>query len=241
MFNRMFQSIIHQMKDAIGSVIGILDKNGIIVACSDLQRIGEVRQSVQDELAFHPDSAVVIGGVTYRSLVTGEKGDLAVFVEGTDAQAAQAVGILAISLGNMKSLYDQKYDKASFIKNVMLDNILPSDIYVKSKELHFGGEENRVVMVIKFQGRGENLPYEIISGMFPDSTHDYVINMGEQDVVLVKEVEEDTPLKDLEAVGEEIVATLTSENYTNVYVGISSIVNNVKDLALAYKEARVAL
>lgn len=241
MFNRMFQSIIHQMKDAIGRVIGILDKNGIIVACSDLQRIGEVRQGVQDELAFNPDGTVVIGGITYRSLVTGAKGDLAVFVEGTDVQAVQATNILAISLGNMKSLYDQKYDKASFIKNVMLDNILPSDIYVKSKELRFGGDVHRVVMIIKFQGRAENLPYEIVSGMFPDSPHDYVINMGEQDVVLVKEVEEDTPQKELELVGEEIIRTLTAESYTNVYVGISSIVNNVKDLALAYKEARVAL
>lgn len=36
----MFQSVIHQMKDAIGRVIGIIDKNDIVVACSDLQHIG---------------------------------------------------------------------------------------------------------------------------------------------------------------------------------------------------------
>ena len=41
--------------------------------------------------------------------------------------------ILSISLSNIKSLYDEKYDKSSFIKNIILDNILPSDIYVKSR------------------------------------------------------------------------------------------------------------
>ncbi len=241
MFNRMFQSIIHQMKGAIGRVIGILDINGIIVACSDLQRIGEVRQNIQEELSFHPDGIVISGGTTYRSLATGVKGDLAVFVEGTDAQAEQAANILAVSLGNIKSLYNQKYDKASFIKNVMLDNILPSDIYVKSKELRFAGDEHRVVMIIKFQGRGDNLPHEILQNMFPDHAHDYVITMGEQDVILVKEVAEGTTLHDAEELGKSIIHTLTQENYHNVFVGISSIVNNIKDLALAYKEARVAL
>lgn len=241
MFNRMFQSIIHQMKDAIGRVIGILDKNGIIVACSDLQRIGEVRQNIQEELLFNPDGIVVSNGTTYRTLATGNKGDLAVFVDGTDAQAEQAANILAISLGNMKSLYDQKYDKASFIKNVMLDNILPSDIYVKSKELRFAGDEHRVVMIIKFQGRAEALPYEVLQGMFPDHAHDYVINIGEQDVVLVKEVEEGAEQKDIESIANSIIKTLNAESYTNVLVGISSVVTNIKDLALAYKEARIAL
>ncbi len=241
MFNRMFQSIIHQMKNVIGRVIGILDVNGIIVACSDLQKIGEVRQNIQEELSFHPDGIVISGGCTYRSLMTGVKGELAVFVEGTDSQAEQAVNILAISFGNIKGLYNQKYDKASFIKNVMLDNILPSDIYVKSKELRFNGDEHRVVMIVKFQGRGENLPYEILQGMFPDHAHDYVISMGEQDVILVKEVPEGIALTEVEELGSNIVKALTLESYHHVYVGISSVVGNIKDLALAYKEARVAL
>lgn len=240
MFNRMFQSVIHQMKDAIGRVIGIIDKNGIIVACSDLQRIGEVRQSVQEELLFKPEG-ITSGGVTYRFLVTSGKSDLIVFVEGTDSASEQAANILAVSLGNMKSLYDQKYDKASFIKNVMLDNILPSDIYVKSKELRFSTEERRAVLIIKFQGRAETLPFEVVAGMFPDRTHDYVINIGEQDVVLVKELTESATAEELEELALSIIKTLNSESFTNVSIGISSIVNNIKDLALAYKEARVAL
>lgn len=236
----MFQSMIHQMKDAIGRVIGIVDENDIVVACSDLQHIGEVRQGIREDLTFRPEG-VTTGGVTYRALVMAGKPDLIVFVEGTDKSAEQSAALLAIALGNMKSLYDQKYDKASFIKNVMLDNILPSDIYAKSKELRFSTEERRVVFVIKYQGSSEQFPVEILSGMFPDRARDYVINIGEQDVVLVKELNDTTTPEKIQEIAESIIRTLNAESLVNVTVGISSVVNNIKDLARAYKEARIAL
>ena len=31
MSNRLFQGLIHQMKDAIGRTIGVVDENGVIV------------------------------------------------------------------------------------------------------------------------------------------------------------------------------------------------------------------
>ena len=35
MSNRLFQGIIHQMKDAVDRVIGVIDENGIITAVSN--------------------------------------------------------------------------------------------------------------------------------------------------------------------------------------------------------------
>ena len=40
MSNRLFQGIVHQMKDAVNRVIGVIDENGTIIACSDLTRVG---------------------------------------------------------------------------------------------------------------------------------------------------------------------------------------------------------
>ena len=239
MSNRLFQSVIHQVRDVVGRVIGVIDENGVIVACSELQRIGEVRAGIREELMYASD-AIVHEGYTYRFISAGNKTDNIVFVEGTDSEAMQAAAILAISLGNMKNLFDEKYNRSSFIKNIMLDNILPSDIYVKSKELRFG-EERRAVFLIKFTTRTEMLPFEMVQGMFPDKNHDYVINVGEQDVVVVKELAPTQTESDLEELANTIIKTLSSEFFTNVTVGISSIVDTLKDLARAYKEARIAL
>ena len=42
MSNRLFQSVIRQMKDSIDRTIGVVDENGTVIACSELGKIGEV-------------------------------------------------------------------------------------------------------------------------------------------------------------------------------------------------------
>ena len=240
MSNRLFQSVIHQMKDAVDRVIGVIDETGVIIACSELVKIGEVRQNIRDELAYTAD-IVVSGGYTYRPLTNGSKREYIVFVEGEDAEADKTSRLLVVALSNIKNLYDEKYDKASFIKNIILDNILPSDIYIKSKELHFNAEESRVVFLVKFYGKTDMMPFEMLQNMFPDKAHDYVISVGEHDIVLVKEVKAGSENRDIEKIATNIVDTLSSEFYTKVSVGVSTVVENIKDLARAYKESQIAL
>ena len=241
MSNRLFQSVIHQMKDAVGGrIIGVIDETGVIIACSELVKIGEVRQSIRDEMAYSADM-IVTGGCTYRPLTNGTKREYITFVEGEDAEADMISRLLAVSLSNIKNLYDEKYDKGSFIKNVVLDNILPSDIYIKSKELHFNAEECRVVFLIKFFGKTDMMPYEMVQDMFPDRTRDYVISVSEHDVVLVKEVKQGTETAEMEKVAVNIADTLSSEFYTKASIGVSTVVENIKDLGRAYKEAQIAL
>ena len=239
MSNRLFQGIIHQMRDAVDRVIGVIDDNGVIIACSELVKIGEMRQGVRDELAYTSD-AVTSGGYTYKPIGTGSKWEYIVFIEGEDKYAEKIATILAISLSNIKNLYDEKYDKNSFIKNIILDNILPSDIYIKSKELRFNAEESRVVFLIKFHSKSDVLSFDMVQNIFPDKNKDYVIATGEQDIVLVKDVKQGTDIKEIEKIAKQIADTLNSEFYVKVSIGIGTVVDNIKDLARSYKEAQVA-
>ena len=211
MSNRLFQNVIAQMRDVIGRNIGVIDDNGIIVAASEAGKIGESRQRIKEELSYSAEF-IVTDGYTYRFICSQGKSDFIAFVEGDDLHAGKMAEILSISLGNIKSLYDEKYDKVSFIKNIILDNILPSDIYIKSNELHFS-EEFRAVMVIKFQGSSPLPPYEIVQTLVQDKTKDYVIGISEQDIVIVKEVGAQTTAYDVEKMAQ----------------------------ARAYKEARISL
>ncbi len=240
MSNRLFQSVIHQMKDAVDRIIGVIDENGVVIACSELIKIGEIRQIVRDEINYSTE-LVVSGGYTYRPITNGSKSEYIVFVEGEDKNAEKTSKLLGISLSNIKNLYDEKYDKGSFIKNIILDNILPSDIYIKSKELHFNTEEVRIVFLIKFSGKTDMMPFEMLQNMFPDKSKDYVISVGEHDIVLVKDIKPGTDSKEIEKIATNIADTISTEFYTKVSIGISTAVDNIKDLARAYKEAQVAL
>ncbi len=243
MSNRLYQNIVHQMKDVVGRSIGIIDETGIVIACSDVGKVGEARTKVREELSYSSES-VVSDGYTYRFVYSGNvRMDNIVFVQGEDAHAERMVQLLAISFGNIKSLYDDKYDKGAFVRNIILDNILPSDIYAKSNELHFANDKRRVVLVIKFANPLGFTPFDLVQSMIAGAPDDYVININEQDVVVVKEVKKDDTeeISLAQKTAEKIYASLVEKVGKGAVIGVSSVVENLKDLARAYKEARIAL
>ena len=154
MSNRLFQGVVHQMRDTIGRVIGVIDENSTIVACSELSRIGTNSDFFTIELGDSHD-VFIRDGYTYKPFGVHVKPDYAVFIEGTDDQAAKYASILAISLSSIKQYYDEKYDRNNFVKNIILDNVLPGDITLKARELHFNADISRVVFLISIVSANE--------------------------------------------------------------------------------------
>ncbi len=239
MSNRMFQSVIHQTKEAIERTVGIVDESLSVIACSDLGRVGEV--STLNEEAFTATGLFVQDGYTYMPFGARPHCEYLLFVEGEDEPAARYAALLAVSLSSIKQFHDEKFDRGNFVKNVILDNILPGDIYLKARELRFNNDVSRVVLLIRVLSRPEISAFDVVQNLFPDKAKDFVININENDIALVKEVRTGTDPKDLEKLARSIVDTLGSEFYTQAIVGIGTIVEGIKDLAGSFKEAQVAL
>lgn len=240
MSNRLFQGVVHQMKDAIDRTIGVMDENFTIIACSELGWIGESHDLGMTSLGSTTDT-FVRGQYTYKPFGSPQHPEYTLFVEGTDPQAAKYASVLAIALSNIKYYYDEKYDRSNFIKNIILDNILPGDIYLKARELRFNSDVSRTVLLIRITTRNDVSVFDIIQNLFPDKNKDFVINISETDIALVKETKPNIDSKDLENLARSIVDTLSSEFYTHAVVGIGTTVENLKDLARSFKEAQVAL
>ena len=240
MSSKLFQEVIQKTRDVTDRVIGVLDEANAVVACSDLEMIGK---AVEENLAefFTLSDTAVVNGYTYRVIGSRVKYDYILFVKGTDAAAETLSGVLAISFQSLQEISDEKSDKMNFVKNVMLENILPGDIYPKSKELYFNGEIPRVVILIRLVDRTEVYAYDVVQNLFPERTKDFVINAGENDIALVKEVKAGVQSKDLEKLARSIVDTLNSEFYTRAVVGIGTVVTSLRELSRSYKEAQVAI
>lgn len=240
MSNKLFQGIIHQMKETIDRTIGVVDESSVVISCSDLPRVGEVIENLNPDDFIAPD-IFQLDDYTYMPFGAKPKNDYAVFVSGTDPEAQKYARILAISLNSVKQYYDEKYDRGNFIKNVILDNILPGDIYLKSHELHFDSDVSRVCMLIKILDKTDISAYDVLQNLFPDKNKDFIININETDIALVKEIKADISEKDINKLASSIVDTLSSEFYTHSVVGIGTVVTGIKDLARSFKEAQVAL
>lgn len=240
MSNRLFQGVVHQMRDTIGRVIGVIDENSTIVACSEFSRIGTNSDFFSIELGDSHD-VFIRDGYTYKPFGVHVKPDYAVFIEGTDDQAAKYASILAISLSSIKQYYDEKYDRNNFVKNIILDNVLPGDITLKARELHFNADISRVVFLISIVSANEVSAYDVIQNLFPDKNKDFVFNTTETEIVLVKEIKAGIDNKDLEKLARSISDTLSGEFFTKVNVGIGTPVTGIKDLARSFKEAQIAI
>ncbi len=240
MANRLFQTVIHQMQSALaGRKAGIIDENGVIIACTDVNDIGTSRE-VAALRAREIGDSIAVENITYRRIGVRNRSEYVVFCSGTDDFAKSMVEILSVSFAQIKQFYDEKYDKNSFIKNILEDNIMPGDIHIKSKTLHLNLESPRIAFLIRTDN-DEFSAHETLEGMFPDKNRDFIISMNETDVVLIKTVDEDTPQKEFEKIAASIVDTLSSELMATVKVGIGSVVNSIIEINRSYKDAMVAL
>ena len=184
MSNRMFQSVIHQTREAIDRTVGIVDEGLTVIACSDLGRVG-APASISEE-AFSTTGTFVLDGFTYCAFGSRPYCEYVVFVEGTDESADRYASLLSVTLANLKQYYDEKYDRRNFIKNVILDNILPGDVFIKARELHLEAETPRVAILIRLAENSDVSAYDILQNLFPDKQKDFIINVNETDIVLVK-------------------------------------------------------
>ncbi len=237
---RFFQQITHRMKDVMNRDLGIIADGGFVVSSNENCISSNDLECV---LSFTEDNTDIFtyNGFTYKPVTTMGKVSYIIFVKGDDAVARNYIDILDVSFSSVKSLYDDKYDKLNFIKNFLLDNILPGDVLAKAAELHIGADEKRVVFLIQTDKVTDFSVLELIESMYPNKQNDFIVNIDENDVALVKELEDEPALADLQRMAKEICNTINSEVMAKATIGIGTVVNNIKDIARSYKEARVAL
>ena len=226
MSSRVFQSVIVQMKEATDRCIGVVDEQGFVIACSELSMIGSHLDDLQAALADNPEQIFTSAVRTYKLLgVTGSRFDYAVFVAGHDAVARSVCILASVAMNEARTNYEEKHNKATFVKNIISDNILPGDVYVRAKELHFVTDVPRSVYLVRQLDRSDVAALEVIQNLFPDRQRDFVLSVSE----------------DVIAVAENIENAVKSELLVKTVIGIGTTAYHLRELADRYKEAQVAI
>ncbi len=240
MQNRLFQNTLTQLKKDIKRVMGVIDDSETVIACSDELRIGNTMDNIFT--VFDSSGEIrCIGGYTYKKIETFNKMEYLVFCEGDDEIAVNACVLMGVHFLTLKQYYDEKYDKNSFVKNIILDNIMPGDVVFRTRELHLTTEAKRVVYLVRINNAVENSAIDVLQNLFPDKKRDFVIRIDDHDIVVIKEFDLDVAKEKTIQLGQVIYDTLSSEEMVSISVGISTIVDTIQELAQAYRESRIAL
>ena len=242
MSSRIFQSVIIQLKDATDRTIGVVDNQGFVVACSELSLIGSYLDEIRGIAGDLPDQIFTTADRTFR-LLSGldSQFEYAVFVSGHDSIARSICIFASVAMSEAKTSYEEKHDKATFVKNIISDNILPGDVYVRAKELHFPADVSRVVFLIRQTEHADVAAIEVLQNMFPDRQKDFVLSISESDLVLIKEMGANFETPELYAIAESIEQTMARELDIKTVIGIGTTAKHLRELAERYKEAQVAI
>lgn len=159
----------------------------------------------------------------------------------SSAEDAYMVGRLAVcQIRNLVAAYMEQFDRNNFMQNILLGNMLVVDMYNKAQKLHIEQAE-RVVYVIELEGKKDSTAMELVKNLFVTKTRDFVTELDEQSIVLIKDTRE---LKDdaaLATMASTIVDNMHTEAMVRVRVGYGNCVNNLQDIAKSYQEAKMAL
>lgn len=141
MSGRIFQNVVLQFKETTDRTIGVIDSEGTVIACSELTGIGKKWTKYVEPIAAAEGNCVTMEGKTFKAMPGwGSHFDYAVFTSGDDSVGRTVCSMACVALNAAKVYYEEKHDKGSFIKNIISDNILISDIYMRAKELHVAAE-----------------------------------------------------------------------------------------------------
>ena len=242
MTTHIFSDVIQQMKAATVRQIGVIDAEGLVVACSDTAQVGTRLPKLARVVSLSDDAAVTFSGKTVKALTSfGSSFDYAVYVDGDDELAGSLCAMAQVTLNCTKAYYEEKHDKATFIKNIITDNILPGDIYIRAKELHFPSDQNHTVFLVRQSGAADVSAVDVLQGLFPDKQQDFVISINETDVAVIKLVRADVEQAELLELAGMMEETLKSQLYLKTTIGIGGVAEHLRELADSYKEAQVAI
>src|SRR5690606_4986412 len=140
-----------------------------------------------------------------------------------------------------KLYYEEKYDRNSFIKNILLGNVLPGDISIRAKELRVKDDIRRITYLIRTEKTRDIHAYNIVQSLFPSETRDSVILLDDQNTDLVKALREKETKEDIYRKARIIIDTLNTELMVKANVGIGTEVDQLRDISRSFKDAQTAL
>ncbi|MDR2420854.1 MAG: helix-turn-helix domain-containing protein [Oscillospiraceae bacterium] len=228
------------MREATDRVVGVIDSDGGIVASTDLSIVGQTAEP--HELPEEAGDIISSGGRTYKSLnPTGRGLNYVVFADGEDEYARTICSLAYVAAQEAKLRYDESNDRTAFIKSILSDNVLPGDIYVRSREFGFVTDTPRAVILVRQTDAPDLNVLEIAREMFPDIQNDFVVSMSERDVAIIAVLPENEEEQNLQELSGALARRMRIAGAPPFVIGVGSPANSLRELADKYKEAQVSI
>lgn len=237
--NQIIQSSIEELKTITKVDLAVYDLYGRIAAST--MEDCELSDGLLESFTTSPADSQIIG--VHHLLKIVEDGELLyILVARGMSEDVYMVGRIAVSqIQSLIIAYRDRFDRNSFFQNLLLDNLLLVDIYNRARKLRIEAAVPRAVFLVETRQDGDNMPTELLRGMYTEQAGNYVTAVEESSVILIKDLSGDASQEALAEVADTIVDMMSAEAMLNVTVAWGTVVKELKDVSKSYKEAKMAL
>ena len=157
-------------------------------------------------------------------------------------ESTSTIGELAVcQIRSLIEAYSEKNDKNAFMQKLLLGSYSEVETFNRAKKLHISSSCQRAVFLVETRQAGDEHALTMIRNIFSARTHDFITSVDDRGIIIVRELVSTETYENLEATAHMLVDMLGAEAMTQAWVAYSNVANGLRDLANAYKEARMAL
>lgn len=157
-------------------------------------------------------------------------------------ESTSTIGELAVcQIRSLIEAYSEKNDKNAFMQKLLLGSYSEVEAFNRAKKLHISSSCQRAVFLVETRQAGDEHALTMIRNIFSAQTHDFITSVDDRGIIIVRELVSTETYENLEATAHMLVDMLGAEAMTQAWVAYSNVANGLRDLANAYKEARMVL
>lgn len=236
--NQKIQSMLREITDISKIELLLYDEKGKFIA-STMKESPELELEVQDFASSMAEIQVLSDYHFFKVTIDRDVEYILLTKAGSDE--AYMVGRLTVcQLRNYLLNNREQSDKNNLMQNILLGNMLVVDMYNKAKKLRIE-QARRLVYVVEVEGKKDPLIVEMVKNLVADHSKDFVTEVDEQNVVLIKNATAMKNDEDALILAKQIVDNLQAEAMVKVRVGYGNFVDTLPDIAKSYQEAKMAL
>ncbi len=236
--NQILQNTIDGLKNIARVEFCIMDVDGKEVAST--ADMGSRASAVAEFAASVADSQE-IQGYQFFKIFDDQMLEYVLVAAGAGEDSYMIGKLAAFQIQSLVTAYKERLDKDNFVKNLLLDNLLLVDIYSRSKKLHIQTDMPRAVLIVETPGGRDSNALELARTYFSASSKDFVTEVDENNVIIVKELPEADRTKEMDKTAKQLWGFLKKEGIRDGRIAYGTVIQEIKEVSRSYKEARMAL
>ena len=235
--NQILQSTVEGLKGIARVDLCVMDTDGKEVASTaDMGKCS----GAAVEFAASPADSQEIQGYQYFKVYDEQQLEYILIAGGVGEDVYMIGKMAAFQLQSLLVAYKERFDKDNFIKNLLLDNLLLVDIYSRAKKLHIQTDIARAVLIVE-SGDGQDSNVLELTREHLGGGKDFVTAVDENNVIVVKELAEGDPVREIDKVADSLAHFLQREGIENIRIAYGTVICEIKEVSRSFKEAKMAL